>query len=156
MADQRRLQPMGILKDQFIKVATLTFKVNLVVLKIQFDENTCPMLLGRPWFKTAKLKQDWGSNTILIRQGKVKIRIPMLKEIQMQPSQRPLWAQTINLAAKIEDLEEEEFLEANPSIVPVFEINVMAVLGLSSEGNSEVQTKVSLGEVLTKAQVSKL
>ena len=81
MADHRRLQPMGILKDQFIKVATLTFKVNLVVLKMQYDENTYPMLLGRPWFKIAKLKQDWGSNTVLIRQGKVKIKIPMLREI---------------------------------------------------------------------------
>ena len=48
MADQRRLQPMGILKDQIINVANLSFKVNLVVLKMEFDENTYPMLLGRP------------------------------------------------------------------------------------------------------------
>ena len=74
----------------------------------------------------------------------------------MQPSQRPLWAQTINLAAEIEDLEEEEFLEANPSIVPIFEINVMAVLGLSSKDHSKIQNKVSPGAVLTKAQVSEL
>ena len=40
MANQSRLQPVGILKDQTIKVATLLFKVNLVVLKMQFDEDT--------------------------------------------------------------------------------------------------------------------
>ena len=67
MADQRRLQPTSILKDQTITVATLLFNLNLVVLNIQFDEDTYPMLLGRPWFKIAKLKQDWGSNTILIK-----------------------------------------------------------------------------------------
>lgn len=35
MADQRRLQPLGILKDQVITVASLTFRVNFVVLKMQ-------------------------------------------------------------------------------------------------------------------------
>ena len=72
---------MGILKDQTNKVATLLFKVNPIVLKMQFDEDTYPMLLGRPWFKIAKLKQDWGSNTVLIKQGKVIIKTPMLREI---------------------------------------------------------------------------
>ena len=50
----------------------------------------------------------------------------------MQLSQRPLWAQTINLATQVKDLEEEEFLLANPSIIPVFDVNVMTILGLSS------------------------
>ena len=82
MVDWKRLQPICILKDQTIKVATLLFKVNLVILKMQSDEDTYAMPLGRHRFKIAKLKQDWGSSTILIRQqGKVKINIPMLREI---------------------------------------------------------------------------
>ena len=74
----------------------------------------------------------------------------------MQPSQRTLWAQTINLAAEVEDLEEEEFLVANPSIVPVFDIYVMVVLGLSLEDSSKVNNTMSLGALLTKAQIFEL
>ena len=79
MADQRRLQPLGILKDQRITISGLHFIVNFVVLRMQAKEISYPMLLGRPWFKTAKVRQDWGENIVMIRQGRKKIQLPMVK-----------------------------------------------------------------------------
>lgn len=67
MADQRRLQPLGILKDQEICVVGLKYKLNFVVLRMHIGNLAYPMLLGRPWFRKAKLKQDWGNNMIILK-----------------------------------------------------------------------------------------
>ena len=65
MVDQRRLQPLGILKDQEISVAGLTYKVNFVVLRMHSKHLAYPMLLGRPWFKKSRLKKYWGNNIVI-------------------------------------------------------------------------------------------
>ena len=77
MVDQRRLRPLGLLKDQEIFVAELKYKVNFVVLKMHADNLAYPMLLGRPWFRKAKLKQDWGDNMVISKQGRQKLILPM-------------------------------------------------------------------------------
>lgn len=128
MADQRRLQPLGILKEQRITISGLHFKVNFVVLRMQAKEISYPMLLGRSWFKTAKVRQDWGENIVIIRQGRKKVQLPMAKQVKIDQKDRPLWAQGINLAAEVEEDEEEGYLQANPAIIPVFDIDIMAIL----------------------------
>ena len=75
MADQRRLQPLGILKDQAITVAGLTFRVNFVVLKMQDQEKSYSMLLGRPWFRVAKVSQDWGKGDCNCYQGEEDCKV---------------------------------------------------------------------------------
>ena len=127
MADQRRLQPLGLLKDQEILVARLKYKINFVVLKMHKGNLAYPMLLGRPWFKKAKLRQDWGDNMVILKQGRQKLILPMNSTIVMPKEQRALWAQGIHLAEEVEEDEEEEYLKANPAVL-VFDINV-AILG---------------------------
>ena len=61
---------MGILKDQVIIVAGLTFRVNFVVLKMQDQEKSYTMLLGRPWFRVAEVSQDWGKGIATITKGR--------------------------------------------------------------------------------------
>ena len=56
----------------------------------------------------------------------------------------------------MEDLEEEEFLLSNPSIVPIFYINVMIVLCISLESISKQYDQVLPGSILTKAKISKM
>ena len=56
MADQRRVQPIEMLRAQQIKVQGMTFSINFVVLQMRDEGNGYSMLLGRPWFKTTKLK----------------------------------------------------------------------------------------------------
>ena len=105
------------------------------------------MLLGRPWFRTAKLKQDWGKNQIQIKLGRQKVVLPMVSKVKLKPSHRPLWAQTISLATEVEDLEEEEYLRSNPSVVPIFEVDVMSIV---AEYEMEASSQGEIGKVLTK------
>ena len=73
------------------------------------------MLLGRPWLRKAKLRQDWGDNMVILKQGRQKLILPMNSTIAMPKEQRALWAQGIHLAEEVEDDEEEEYLKANPA-----------------------------------------
>ena len=59
MADQRRVQPVGLLKGVVIDVAGLTFTVALVVLSIVEAADDYNIILGRPWLRQAKVKHDW-------------------------------------------------------------------------------------------------
>ena len=49
------------------------------------------------------------------------------KEI-LPTSIKPMMAQTISLADEVEDDEEDLFLAANPIVIPVFEVDVPAIV----------------------------
>lgn len=55
-------------------------------------------------------------------------------------SLKPMMAQSINLAEEVEDEEEDCFLAANPTIIPVFEIHVEQIIGryVSQEESKEI------------------
>ena len=108
MADQRRIQPLGILRRQEVSVVGLSFKANFVVLKIPSKCGSYPMMLGRrPWFRTAKLKQDWETDEVVLNQCKRSIKIKMGSNVKLDKSAKPLYAQSIQLADEITDDEED-------------------------------------------------
>ena len=85
MADQRRVQPIGMLRGQEVKVQGMTFLVNFVILRMKDEGSSYLMLLGRPWFKTAKkLKQDWEENEVILKKGKHAKKIPMITRRRCQ------------------------------------------------------------------------
>ena len=128
MADQRRIQPLGILRNQKITISSLSFFVNFVVIKMNEGDSPYPLLLGRPWLKTARVKQDWGAELITIRQGKKKVKIQMVPTEVLPRNARALYAQGINMVEELADDEEDEFLKVNSSVIPVFEINVANIV----------------------------
>ena len=69
MADQRRIQPLGLLRGQEIFVAGLSFKVTFVVLHMADTGGAYSMLLGCPLVRSARLKQDWATNEVTFRKG---------------------------------------------------------------------------------------
>ena len=75
MADQRRVQPVGLLKGIVIDVARLTFAVSLVVLNIADAAKDYNIILGRPWLRQAKIKHNWDSNQLTMWKGRRKVRI---------------------------------------------------------------------------------
>lgn len=124
MVDQRRVQLIGMLRGQLLKVHGLQFQANFVVLKMQDAGKAYAMLLGRPWFKTAKLKQDWEKNEVILKKGKKSIRFMMGSKKNLSLSDKPMMSQSFNLAEEIADDEEECFLEANLTVIPIFEVDV--------------------------------
>ena len=53
--------------------------------------------------------------------------LPMNSLVTMPKQQWALWSQWIHLVDEVDD--DEEYLKANPKLVPIFDINVMAILG---------------------------
>ena len=99
MVDQRRIQPLGILRNHMLTILGLTFPVNFVVLKMDEGDSPYPLLLGRPWFTQAKVKQDWGVAKILVA--------------TLPKQARALYAQGINMVQEVDDDEEDAFLKAD-------------------------------------------
>lgn len=108
MANQRRIQPLGILRNQEIIVSRLSFQVNLVVMKMEESDSPYPLLLGRPQFKGV-MKMDWGVARVTLRKGKKKISMNMVPSVVLPKQARALHAQAINMVNEVEDDEEDEF-----------------------------------------------
>lgn len=119
---------MGILKKQEVCVAGMIFQVNFVVIRMEENDSPYPMLLGRPWFTQAKLKMDWEKCRITIKRCKKKIRLDMVLTTVLLVHARALHAEPINIANSVEDDEEEAFLQANESVIPVYDIDIVKIV----------------------------
>ena len=86
------------------------------------------MLLGRPWFRVAKVSQIWGKGIVTITKGKKTVKSPMLTAKVLKQDCKPLCTQSINFAHEVEDDEEEAYLQANPSMTSILEVNVEAIV----------------------------
>ena len=91
MADQRRVQPIGMLRSQTRKIHGIQFLVNFVVLQMDEEAKSYSMLLGRPRFKTAKLKQDWEKQEVIMKKSKKIVKIPMVSKETLPTSSKPRW-----------------------------------------------------------------
>ncbi|MCO5572275.1 hypothetical protein L7F22_026028 [Adiantum nelumboides] len=100
MADQRRVQPLGILRNLLISVGGLQFVANFVVLRL--EESTCsyPLMLGRPWLRAARVKQLWGADAIVIKRGKKKVKMQM--DAKKHPEEAPLSFWFLNISPSAE------------------------------------------------------
>ncbi|CAM8940836.1 unnamed protein product [Rhodiola kirilowii] len=66
MADRSCKQPKGKIEDVLVRVGELVFPADFYVLKMENDGLTdhAPILLGRPFLKTSKMKIDCGSGML--------------------------------------------------------------------------------------------
>ena len=106
----------------------MVFKLNFVVLRILDYGKSYEMLLGRPYFILAKVSQNWGSGLVTLRKGKKRVQFPMVAIWILDHKTKLLCALAINLAHEVGDDEEEAYLQANPYIVTVFEVDVAQIL----------------------------
>ncbi|MCO5586544.1 hypothetical protein L7F22_040485 [Adiantum nelumboides] len=137
MADQRRVQPLGILRNLLISVGGLQFVANFVVLRL--EESTCsyPLMLGRPWLRAARVKQLWGADAIVIKRGKKKVKMQMDAKKVIPPGFRALHAEGLNMVEEFGEDAEEEFLRNNSSVVPIFEVDVQKIANSVSHFSEE-------------------
>ena len=97
------------------------------------------MLLGRPWLRHGKIKQNWQTDEITIRKGKKKIRISVKPTNKVRQTDRPLYAEGLNLLEGIEEDEEERILRENPYLVSLFEVDVPGILSRYAPAVMNVQ-----------------
>ena len=68
LADLSNAYPMGVLEDVLVQVNDLVFPVDFYVLDMKDDDSPMhtPLLLGRPFMKTARAKIDVFNGTLTL------------------------------------------------------------------------------------------
>ena len=74
MADGSSVKPEGLLQNLSILIEGYSFEISAVVLRVP-NPAPYPFLLGRPWLRTARIKQNWQRSTMTFRRGGKKIKI---------------------------------------------------------------------------------
>ena len=74
MADTSTIRPLGLIRQVDVIMGRHTFQISAVVLHLEAP-GAYPLLLGRPWLKIAKIKQNWNKNILTFRKGKNKISV---------------------------------------------------------------------------------
>ena len=64
LADRSQVVPRGVVRDVLVRVGKLTFPADFYVLDMDYDVSVAPILLGRPFLKTAKTKIDVDSGSL--------------------------------------------------------------------------------------------
>ncbi|XP_065634275.1 uncharacterized protein LOC136069533 [Quercus suber] len=66
--------PKGVVEDVLVQVNDLVFPADFYVLDMENDDQTTPILLGRPFLKTSKTKIDVHSGTLTIEfDGEIEV-----------------------------------------------------------------------------------
>ncbi|XP_031096961.1 uncharacterized protein LOC116001211 [Ipomoea triloba] len=64
LADRSNAYPRGVIEDVLLQVNNLIFPTDFYVLDMENNDHSAPILLGRPFLKTAKTKIDIHSGTL--------------------------------------------------------------------------------------------
>ena len=155
MADTRSVRPLGLLRKLSIVIGGHLFEISAVVLSLE-SSRAYPLLLGRPRLHSANIKQNWQHNNLSFRRGRTKVRVPMEENATIPKDISPLYAEEIHMLEGLEDEELERYLDENPRIVPLFEIDVRGTADsyaspMGSTGHDDEPGEEALAE-LQRAQ----
>ena len=149
MADTSSVRPTRLIRELEVTIGGHTFRISAVVLPLK-TLGAYPLLLGRPWLKTAHIKQNWRKNIITFRRGKAKVRLPTQPHSSTGKELTPLYAEGINMLKGLAVEEVDQYLQENPKIVPLFEIDVVEAVSpyiLQPEENDEERDKEVIPEL---------
>ena len=124
MADTRPIRPLHLIRKLEIVVGGYAFEILVVVLPLDLCM-AYPLLLGWPWLRTAYIKQNLQHNNNNFRCGREKIRVPTHEIMPSLKEKTPLYAEVIHMLKGLEDEEVEKYLEDNPRLILLFEIDVI-------------------------------
>ena len=106
----------------------MKFEIAAVILRMEDISGAYPLLLGRPWLRQARVKQDWQSDRITVRKGKKKLKLSVSTKKGLRTPFRPEMAEGINMLEGMEAEEEDDYLSRNTELVSLFEVDVVVVL----------------------------
>ena len=127
LADTSTIRPLGLIRHLDVIIGGYTFQISAVVLQLD-SVGAYPLLLGRPWLKTANIKQNWNKNVLTFRKGKSKIRVSTKEKITTSRQCIPIHAEAINMMEGLDEIEEKQYFNDNPKIIPLFEVDMVQAL----------------------------
>ena len=75
MANQTSSVPLGMVKDCRISTGREEYIVTFHVIKMHCNNDTFPILLGRPWLRMADAIVDWGGVTPITGPKDNRVRV---------------------------------------------------------------------------------
>ncbi|CAH9106755.1 unnamed protein product [Cuscuta epithymum] len=84
LADRSSTYPKGVLEDVLVEVENMVFPVDFYVLEMGNDDQTTPILLGRPFLKTAKTKIDVSSGSLTLEFNDQKVEFNIFDSTKQQ------------------------------------------------------------------------
>ena len=99
-------------------------KLQLFVLALDAP-GAYPLLLGRAWLCSANIKKNWQFNNISFRRGQAKVQVPTQETTSPIKVRMPLYAEDVNMLERLYETKLEVFLDKNPRIGPLFEVDVL-------------------------------
>ena len=104
MGGDSSVKPEGLLQNITIMIEGHSFQISAVVLKVP-SPTPYPFLLGRPWLRTTRIKQNLQRNVISFRRGGKKIKVRTTQSKAPASPLLPVCAESVNM---LEGLTEEE------------------------------------------------
>ena len=125
LADRSSVSPRGMVEDVLVKVDKMTFPADFYVLDMDHDIKAVPLLLGRPFLKTASTKIDVATGNLSMSDGRDMVTFNIFDKGKYLHG-----TQTLNLVEKVDTKGETAISEDKGG-------NTTSKLG-QKEANSEV------------------
>ena len=148
MADTSTVRPLGLIRQLDVIVGGHSFQILAVVLHLDAT-GAYLLLLGRPWRKTANIKQNWNKDILTFRKGQSKFRVSTQEKISTSRQCLPVHAKALNMMEGLDEAEEDQYFEDNPKIIPLFEVNIIQTL-TSYMGEEDKEEKIHVDEKTLK------
>jgi hypothetical protein len=84
MAYKNMTKPFGIIKKLKIHIHGIPYVATFIVLQNNVIDFSYSMLLGRPWFRDAKITHDWGNNVIIFQGNGIVRTISINKKLRVK------------------------------------------------------------------------
>ena len=80
LANRSVAYPTGFIKDVLVRVGELIFPVDFYILNMEegFSKGSVPIILGRPFMKTARTKIDVYAGTLSMEFGDITVHFNIL------------------------------------------------------------------------------
>ncbi|KAL3699575.1 hypothetical protein R1sor_017597 [Riccia sorocarpa] len=127
MADQRRIFPLGMVKNLPIRIKDMSFDIDDVVLPKGQTKGQVPMILGRPWLRHNNVRQEWDltKNFVeLVWRGERRRISTIHRCIPNKASIQPIEVCTLNWEDGLSEEEEMMLQWTMPSLWTIAEIDI--------------------------------
>ncbi|CAH9141685.1 unnamed protein product [Cuscuta epithymum] len=90
LADRSSTYPKGVVENVLVKVEILVFPVDFYILEMETDNQATPILLGRPFLKTAQTKIDVSNGSLTLEFDDQKVEFNIFDSTKKQIKEQSL------------------------------------------------------------------
>ncbi|XP_042451604.1 uncharacterized protein LOC122036377 [Zingiber officinale] len=153
LANRSQAHPAGVIEDVLVKVRELIFPADFYILDMEGDllANWVPLILGRPFLKTARTKIDMHAGTLSMEIGDTVVRFSIFEAMKHSKEDHSILSVDIS-----EELDGMEFLSDVDSDLEVSDFGqenefvslLEDILDVEEDANSRECVGDCLGEAL--------